>query len=82
MRWPWRLRSLLIAKGDLAGALAKYTAANRLGPNWADPLKAWGDVLVKQGKPGDALEKYDQALKHAPNWASLTAARGAVTQPR
>jgi predicted negative regulator of RcsB-dependent stress response len=66
--------------GDRTGA-AKYAAASRLGPNWADPLKAWGDMLVKQGKPRDALEKYDQALKQAPHWASLAVAREAVTQP-
>jgi predicted negative regulator of RcsB-dependent stress response len=37
------------------------------GPRWADPLKAWGDVLVKQGKRQEAFAKYDEALKYAPN---------------
>jgi hypothetical protein len=40
--------------GDLAGAEAKLKDANQGGPHWADPLKAWGDVLLKQGKTKDA----------------------------
>jgi tetratricopeptide (TPR) repeat protein len=64
---------MLAAKGDLAGAIQKYTEANRLGPHWADPLKAWGDVLDRQGHPRDALKKYRQALKRAPHWAQLQA---------
>ncbi len=39
----------LARHGDLAGAEAKFKGANQSGPHWADPLKAWGDVLVKQG---------------------------------
>jgi len=49
--------------------------ANRRGPHWADPLKAWGDVLLKMGKTKDALAKYDQALEYAPNWQQLKQAR-------
>jgi tetratricopeptide (TPR) repeat protein len=40
----------LAKHGDPAGAEAKLKAANQRGSHWADPLKAWGDVLVKQGK--------------------------------
>jgi tetratricopeptide (TPR) repeat protein len=64
---------MLAAQGDLAGAIAKYTAANRLGPHWADPLKAWGDVLSRQNQPRAALKKYRQALERAPHWAALKA---------
>ena len=49
------------------GAIAKLQAANQRGPHWADPLKAWGDVLEKQGLPQEALAKYDEALKYAPS---------------
>ncbi len=66
----------LLARGDLAGAIAKLQAANQRGPHWADPLKAWGDVLAKQGHWKEALAKYDEALKYAPNWAALMQARG------
>ena len=66
----------LASHGDFAGAIAKLTAANQHGPHWADPLKAWGDVLARQGRWKEALAKYDAALKYAPAWAELHQARG------
>ena len=56
--------------------------ANHHGPHWADPLKAWGDVLARQGKTKVALVKYDEALKYAPNWKQLKEARDAVAKQR
>jgi tetratricopeptide (TPR) repeat protein len=44
----------------LLGAEAKLKDANQKRPHWADPLKVWGDVLVKQGNGKDALAKYDE----------------------
>jgi len=61
--------------GNPAGA-----AANQRGPNWADPLKVWGDVLMKQNQPKDALAKYDEALQYAPNWKQLKEAREAAAK--
>jgi hypothetical protein len=55
-------------------------AANERGPNWADPLKAWGDVLARESRTQQALEKYDQALKLAPNWTQLKDAREALVK--
>jgi len=40
----------LAKHGDLVGAETKLKDANQRGPHWADPLKVWGDVLVKQGR--------------------------------
>jgi len=51
------------------------TRARPIHPHWADPLKVWGDVLLKQGRSKDALAKYDEALKYAPNWKQLKEAR-------
>jgi hypothetical protein len=51
------------------------------GPHWADPLKAWGDVLVKQGHTKDALSKYEAALKYAPNWKQLKQAQEVTAKP-
>jgi cyclopropane fatty-acyl-phospholipid synthase-like methyltransferase len=65
----------LVRHGDLAGSIAKFKDAHRRGPHWADPLKAWGDVLVKQRRAKDALVKYDEAFRYAPNWAALRSAR-------
>jgi len=72
----------LAEHGDLAGAEEKLKDANQRGPHWADPLKAWGDVLAKQGKPKEALAKYDKTLKYAPNWKQLKEAREAVASKR
>ncbi|HEY1726446.1 MAG TPA: hypothetical protein VGF89_13550 [Steroidobacteraceae bacterium] len=77
------MRGVALAKhGDLDGAAAKLSEANRKGPHWADPLKAWGDVLVQQGKTKAALGKYDAALKYAPNWRQLLEARQALAKQR
>jgi tetratricopeptide (TPR) repeat protein len=68
----------LAGHGDLAGAIEKLAAANARGPHWADPLKAWGDVLMRQGKRDEAVAKYDEALQYAPTWAALQRARAAA----
>jgi tetratricopeptide (TPR) repeat protein len=72
----------LAKHGDLVGAESKLKDANQRGSHWADPLKAWGDVLVKQGKTEDALAKYDEALKYAPNWKQLKDAREAIAKQK
>ena len=45
----------LAGHGNLDAAAIKLQEANRRGPHWADPLKAWGDVLAKQGNTKEAL---------------------------
>jgi tetratricopeptide (TPR) repeat protein len=60
---------------DLKGAAEQFQLAHAKGPHWADPLKAWGDVLVLQGKTSEALAKYDEALNYATNWKQLKEAR-------
>jgi tetratricopeptide (TPR) repeat protein len=65
----------LARHGDLAGALDNLKAAIQRGPHWADPLKAWGDILGAQGRWDEALAKYRQALAYAPNWVELLQAR-------
>jgi tetratricopeptide (TPR) repeat protein len=61
----------LARHGDLDAAAAKLKAANERGPHWADPLKVWGDVLLKQHRTKEALAKYNAALRYAPNWKQL-----------
>jgi hypothetical protein len=70
----------LARHGDLAGAETKLQAANQRGPHWADPLKAWGDVLARQGRRREALAKYDEALKYAPAWTDLRRTRDAASR--
>jgi tetratricopeptide (TPR) repeat protein len=74
---------LALAKhGDPVGAETKLKSANQRGPHWADPLKAWGDMLVKQGRLKEALAKYDEALKYAPNWKQLKDSREVLAKQR
>ena len=68
----------LLARGDTDNARDAFLVAHQKGPHFADPLKGWGDVLVRQGHPGAALEKYDEALRYTPHWQALAAARAAA----
>jgi drug/metabolite transporter (DMT)-like permease len=54
-----------------AGAAAKFEAAHRESPHFADALKGWGDALAIQGQSRAALGKFDEALTYAPNWKQL-----------
>jgi tetratricopeptide (TPR) repeat protein len=65
---------------DLKDAAEQFRLANLKGPHWADPLKAWGDVLVELGAPNEALAKYDEAFKYAPNWEQLKEARESIAK--
>ena len=61
--------------GDLNGAAADFSTASAKAPHFADPLKAWGDLLAREGRWKPALVKYDAALNYAPVWAELHQAR-------
>ncbi len=66
-----------LSQGQLKTAEADAAAAAK-APHWADPWKAWGDVLAREGRWKEALGKYDEALKYAPAWADLRRARAAA----
>jgi tetratricopeptide (TPR) repeat protein len=63
--------AMLIAKGDLDGAISKFTIANQKGPHFADPLEMWGEVLIAKNRSDLALAKFEEANKYAPDWARL-----------
>jgi tetratricopeptide (TPR) repeat protein len=69
-----------LGAGDLKAAEADLSAAAAKAPHWADPWKAWGDVLAREGRWPDALAKYNEALKHAPAWTELRQARDAAAR--
>ena len=71
-----------LAQGDLKAAETDVSAAAAKAPHWADPWKAWGDVLAHEGRWSEALAKYDEALKSAPAWAELRQARNAAAGHR
>jgi hypothetical protein len=72
-RGRWELE-----QGDLAAAQADLARASAQAPHFADPLKAWGDLLMRENRHGEALAKYDEALKYAPDWEVLRRARDAA----
>ena len=66
--------------GDLKAASADLAAASAKAPHYADPLKAWGDLLAREGQWKAALAKYNEALKYAPAWAEGRQARDAAAR--
>jgi tetratricopeptide (TPR) repeat protein len=61
----------LMRRGEFKMAAGRFRDAHQRGPNWADPLKGWGDALAAQGLWARAVEKYEQAEPLAPNWRDL-----------
>ena len=57
--------------GDLKARGGRPLHRHAKAPHFADPLKAWGDLLAREGRWKAALAKYDEALKYAPAWAEL-----------
>ena len=52
--------------GDLKPAEADLSTAAAKAPHYADPLKAWGDVLAKQGRWKDAPGQVRRSLEIRP----------------
>jgi len=69
-----------LSRGDLRAAQADFAAGHAKAPHYADPLKAWGDVLMRAGRWSDALAKYEEALKYAPAWVELRRAHDAAAK--
>jgi tetratricopeptide (TPR) repeat protein len=63
--------AMLLAKGDVDAAIAKFRIANRKGPHFADPLEMWGEALMAQNRSDLALAKFKEANEYAPNWGRL-----------
>jgi tetratricopeptide (TPR) repeat protein len=62
---------MLMAKGDLDGAIAKFESAHAKGPRFADPLEMWGEALIRKNRSDLALAKFAEADKYAPKWGRL-----------
>jgi tetratricopeptide (TPR) repeat protein len=62
---------MLLYKGDLDGAIAKFEIAHAKGPHFADPLEMWGEALIAKNRSDLALAKFEEAAKYAPNWGRL-----------
>jgi tetratricopeptide (TPR) repeat protein len=62
---------MLMAKGDLDGAIGKFESANQKGPHFADPLEMWGEALIRKNRSDLAVAKFAEADKYAPKWGRL-----------
>jgi tetratricopeptide (TPR) repeat protein len=62
---------MLLAKGDVDGAIAKFTLATQKGPHFADPMEMWGEALIAKNRSDLALAKFEEANRYAPNWGRL-----------
>ncbi|MGA9796739.1 MAG: hypothetical protein WBQ17_14535 [Rhizomicrobium sp.] len=62
---------MLLHKGDVDGAMAKFQTANEKGPHFADPLEMWGEALIAKNRSDLALAKFEEAAKYAPHWGRL-----------
>lgn len=67
--WDWG--RVLLERGDINGAIAKFKLSNEKGPHFANPLEGWGEALMAQNRSDLALAKFEAANKEAPNWARL-----------
>ncbi len=63
--------AMLLAKGDFAGAIAKFAEAKKRSPHFADPLEMWGEALILKNRSDLALAKFAEAAQYAPNWGRL-----------
>jgi hypothetical protein len=63
--------TMLLARGDAMGAIAKFQLANQKGPRFADPIEMWGEALMAKNQSHLALAKFEEANKYAPNWGRL-----------
>jgi len=63
--------TMLLDKGDAAGAIEKFKAAHAQGPRFADPLEGWGEALMMKNRSDLALAKFKEANAYAPNWGRL-----------
>ncbi len=70
----------LMARGEPTLAAGRFKQAHERGPQWADPLKGWGDALAAQGLWTVAEQKYARAAALAPAWRELRLAHAVALE--
>ncbi len=60
----------LQAKGDIAGAIARYEEAVRLWPQFAEAWSNLGNAYRQAGRRDDALAAYEAAIRAKPDFAA------------
>ena len=66
-----RRGGVLLARGDIKGAVAQLKIAHKRSPHFADPLELWGEALLAKGDARAAERKFAQASEFAPRWGRL-----------
>ncbi len=61
----------LLDRKQAGAAIAHFSAANRIGPHFADPLEGWGEALMAKNQSHLAVAKFAEADKYATNWGRL-----------
>ncbi len=59
----------LASHGDVAGAIAEYTEAIRIRPDYPEAHNNIGPALATQGKLDDAIHHFAEAIRLRPNYA-------------
>ncbi len=62
---------MLLARGDAAGAIAKFERAHGKGARYADALEGLGEALMAANRSDLALAKFAEADTLAPHWSRL-----------
>lgn len=70
--------NLLVADGDLSGALDTYDKALAIDPSFGDAHYNRGLALHRLKRSAEALETFDWLLEAGHTWAKVHSARGAV----
>ena len=60
--------AMLLAKGDVDGALARLALAHANAPHFADALELSGEALMRKGDVAGAVGKFREADRNAPRW--------------
>jgi len=61
----------LLERRQYDAAMAKFAAAVKKGPRFADALEGWGEALMAKNQSHLAPAKFAEAEKYAPNWGRL-----------
>ncbi|MFI4934279.1 MAG: hypothetical protein ACHP7N_06645 [Caulobacterales bacterium] len=59
---------MLVAEGDVGGAMQQLDLARQKGPHFADPAEFMGEVLMRKGDWAGAAAKFGEADRDAPRW--------------
>jgi Flp pilus assembly protein TadD len=72
----------LATSGDIPGAIAEYTEAIRIRPDYPEAHNNIGPALAAQGKLDDAISHFTEAIRLRPNYADAYSNLGVALASR